>query len=59
MAEVSEELIQQAIKLIDPEKKKVNLTDLQRQLKITFYDSLDLRKELIKRGLVDGKETKK
>ena len=56
---ITEELIQQAIKLIDPEKKKVNLVDLQRQLGITFYNSLDLRRELINRGLVIQKEVRK
>lgn len=57
--DITEDLIQQAIKLIDPVKKKVALYDLQKQLNIAFYESIDLRKELIKRGLVDGKETRK
>ncbi len=57
--EISEELIQRAIKLVDPEKKKVNLVDLQRQLGVTFYESLDVRRELIKRGIVEMKEVRK
>lgn len=49
--ELSEELIQQAKSLIDSSTKTVSLVDLQKQFNLTFYESLDLRKELIRRGL--------
>ena len=49
--EITEDLIKQAKLLIDPSAKTISLVDIQKQLNLTFYESLDLRKELIRRGL--------
>jgi hypothetical protein len=55
---ITEDMIEKARGCVDPAKKEVSLIDLQRTLNLTFFESLDVRREMEKRGIVDKSKRK-
>lgn len=55
---ITEDMIEKARGCVDPTKKEVSLFSLQRVLNLTFFESLDVRRELEKRGIVENTKRK-
>ena len=55
---ITEDMIEKARSCVDQTKKEVSLIGLQRVLNLTFFESLDVRRELEKRGIVNKSKRK-